>query len=119
MPPMVSQCDSNKARHSLQSTNDARITKTLPGQSLNQRLKLFFIHNKLLAAPGFDPMELAAVQASGTQPETKSVMHQYFHAVGALVGKSISAMGSGTAKHLDYPGQRLVRSGAHIQRFGG
>lgn len=119
MPLMVCRCDLIVLPVGLQSADNTRLTQTLPGQSLDQRLKLLFIHNQVLATPGFSPVKLATVQASGTQPQSQSIMYQYLYPVGALVGKSISTMWSGTAEHLDYPEQCLVRPGTHVQRFGG
>lgn len=103
----------------LQSADNTRFTQALPGQSLDQSLKLFLIHNQVLATPGFGPMKLAPVQASGTQPQSQPIMYQYLDPVGALVGKRIGTMRPGAAEHLNHPGQCLVRTGAHVQWFGG
>ena len=103
----------------LQGVNDTRFTQALPGQSLDQRLKLFLIHNQVIATPGFGPVKLPPVQTSGTQPQSQPIVHQYLYPIAALVGKGIGTVWSGAAEHLDYPGQCLVRPGTHVQWLGG
>ena len=63
--------------------------------------------------------EAALVKPSRTQSQTKSVVHQNLHAVGALVDEQIRMMGSRFTKHIHDAGQRFVHAGTHVERFYG
>jgi hypothetical protein len=68
-------------------------TEALPGQPLNQRGQLFIGQTQLIAAPGFAPVEFTPIQSAGTEPDTETIVDQYFHSVASFVGEQVSAMG--------------------------
>src|SRR5665647_180889 len=59
------------------------------------------------------------MQSSGGQPESNSIMHQHFHAVGASIGKEVSGVRVGTTEDLDNACQGRVDASAHVQGFCG
>src|SRR5665647_2526177 len=59
------------------------------------------------------------MQSSGGQPESNSIMHQHFHAVGASIGKEVSGVRVGTTEDLDHARQGRVNASAHVQGFCG
>lgn len=64
------------------------------------------------------PVKLALVQPACRQPNADPVMHQYFHASGAAVGKQISAVRLRLTEHRNHPGQRSFGADAHIHGLG-
>lgn len=106
-------------RFTLQDADHTGFADALPGQALYQRLQLFVTERMLRRSPRLAPVELAAVQTPGTQPDAQAVVDQHLHPVGALVGKQIRTMRPGTAKDLNHPRQCRIRASAHIQRLGG
>lgn len=55
MPLMACPCDPIVLSVTLQSADDTRLPQTLSQQSLDQRLILLFIHDKMLAPPAAVP----------------------------------------------------------------
>lgn len=61
-------------------------TTSLPGQAQHQRLKLLYIEFNFMASMRGRPMEFTLVNAARGQPDTRAVVHQYFHPIGAAIG---------------------------------
>lgn len=55
-------------------------------------MQLFSAQFYLRAVPRTRPEELALVQTTGRQPDAQPLLHQYFHVIGAAVGKQISTV---------------------------
>jgi hypothetical protein len=98
--------------------DDSALTNAGPRQSQHQGVELRSAQAALVCGTSSRPNEVALMQSSGGQPDANSVMHQYFHAVGASVGKEIGGVGVSCAKDLDNSGQGGVGSCPHIHWHG-
>ena len=103
----------------LKDSDHAASSNALPRQAQHQGLKLFRVQLHLAALSNAWPVELALVQTASGQPDANPVMHQYFNASGAAIGKQISAVRLRRTEHRDHPGQRSLGSGTHVHGFGG
>ena len=89
----------------LKDSDHAASSNALPRQAQHQGLKLFRVQLHLAALSNAWPVELALVQTASGQPDANPVMHQYFNASGAAIGKQISAVRLRRTEHRNHPGQ--------------
>ena len=67
--------------------------------------------------PGFIswPDKASALQSACTQPDARSVVDQYFEAIGTLVGEEVGAVnGLAAAKALHHAGKQAVDAASHV-----
>lgn len=86
----------------------------LPGRTSNEPPQLLCADADL---PGLIswPDETSALQAARAQPDACSVIHQYFEAIGALVGEDVGAvLCCAASKVLHDTGQQAVDAASHI-----
>lgn len=95
-------------------SDDSALTDAGPWQSQHQSMELRSAQAAPVCSTSNRPNEVALVQSSGGKPDTNSVMHQYFHAVGAPVGKQVGGVRVGGAKDLDDSGQGGVGACPHV-----
>jgi hypothetical protein len=95
--------------------DDSALTDASPRQSQHQGVELRVTQTDAVSGASSRPNEVPLVQSSGGQPDTNSVMYQYFHAVGASVGKEIGGVRMGSAKDLNDSGQGGVGACTHVQ----
>src|SRR5258708_38785490 len=81
------------------------LIKPLPRQPHDKRLQLLVRERHATIESSRSADEAAFVESSRTQPETEAVVHQYLHAIAALVHEQIGMVGTRLAEHVHYARQ--------------
>src|ERR1700722_15530865 len=93
------------------------LIEPLPRQPHHEGLQVFVREGHATTMPRCNSDEASFVEPSSTEPKTKAIMQEHFHAIGAFVHEEIRMMSSSFAEHIDHPRERRVDTGAHIQRL--
>jgi len=62
----------------------------------------------MIAAPGFTQVDSTSAQSAGTPLYTQAIVDQHLQPTASFIGKLISTLRFGGAKHLNHASQRFI-----------